>query len=125
MYERNLAFIWLTPEILEDLHYPFLHRLERENLVTLKNMKNRRIRKARPAQTRVLFVPPSNMAIEKGYIVKTFPQKCNVHITLIFVGMSLSEADRGEICYFPTAPFALLQIVMRLIIQFIYMAGMK
>ena len=55
--ERDLAFIWLakgqkpkrdafyefkseklTPEILDDLHYQFLRRLEREGLITLKEL---------------------------------------------------------------------------------------
>ena len=55
--ERDLAFIWLakgqtprrdafydfkgeklTPEILEDLHYQFLRRLEKEGLITLKEL---------------------------------------------------------------------------------------
>ena len=55
--ERDLAFIWLakgqrpkrdafydfkgeklTPEILDDLHYQFLRRLEKEGLVTLKEL---------------------------------------------------------------------------------------
>ena len=55
--ERDLAFIWLakgqrpkrdafydfmgeklTPEILDDLHYQFLRRLEKEGLITLKEL---------------------------------------------------------------------------------------
>ena len=44
----------------------------------------------------------------KGYLIKTFPQECSVHGTLIFVGMFLSEAQMLKIWHFPTAPFTLL-----------------
>lgn len=55
--KRALAFIWLakgqkpkrdafydfidkrlTEEVLDDLHYPFVHRLEKEGLITLKEL---------------------------------------------------------------------------------------